>query len=293
MNYSGYLFMATSACLAAIFGPFSRYCFAEGVTPIELSFWRLIIAGLLFAMQARIEKLPRPSRRNTGIFAAFGIFSIALLSTGYLYSINIAGVSMTVVLTYTAPVWVALFSRILFKEPLPPLKLLALGLALCGAVLVCLSGGALPDSVSPAGMALALCCGLVLACQFVALSHMLKTTSATVIFSIAMPAGALAIAPFVPFSMHTPKVWLCILFIAFACSYLNFMAYAAGIKRLSPTTASIIANLELILASLVAWIWWGEFFPLQGWLGAALVLTAVFIIVLSGRKTPAPPSETS
>ena len=289
-QYAGYIFMAASAVAASILGPFSRYCFTEGVTAMEMTFWRLVIAGSFFFIHARIARQSTPTLRAMGIFAIFGICSIALLSASFLLSLKIAGITTTVVLVYTAPAWVALFSRFLFKEPLPPLKLAALAFALFGATLACLSGGALPGGVSMAGMALALFCGLVLACQYISLSILLKTVPAAMLFSIAMPAGAMATFPFVSFSMHPPSIWLCILFIGIACSYLNFMAYAAGIKRLPPTTAAVIANLEPILAALFAWVWWDESFPLQGWIGASFVVAAVFLVILSGKpsgkKTP-------
>lgn len=48
---------------------------------------------------------------------------------------------MAVVLLYTAPVWVAVFSRLLFRERISPRKIGAIGVALTGTTLVCFSGG--------------------------------------------------------------------------------------------------------------------------------------------------------
>lgn len=283
-HYAGYLFMLLASVVAAFMGSLSRYCFDNGVTPIELAFYRTLIAGALYFAHASIQGRVRIPPRAAGIFAAFGICIMAMLSLSYLYAVRIAGVSTTTILLYTAPAWVALFSRILFKEALPPLKLLALFLALVGATLACLSGGALPGGVSPFGMALALFCGLVYACQYIALAYLLRNYSAPTFYSVAMPAGGLMMLPFVEFTTHSIDVWLVILIIGVVCTYLTFLLYAMGIKRLTPTTAAVIANTEPILAALVAWIWWGEFFPPTGWIGAALVISAVFLVVFSQRR---------
>ena len=59
--------------------------------------------------------------------------------------------AMAVVLLYTAPVWVAVFSRLLFRERISPRKIGAIGVALTGTTLVCFSGGSLPGRTSTFG----------------------------------------------------------------------------------------------------------------------------------------------
>ena len=52
------------------------------------------------------------------------------------------------------------------------------------------------------------------------------------------------------------------------------------------TKAVILATIEPMLATFAAWWLWGEFFSPVGWVGAALIMAAVFLIIFEGSKAP-------
>jgi Permeases of the drug/metabolite transporter (DMT) superfamily len=81
-------------------------------------------------------------------------------------AIRLSGGATAVVLLYTAPVWVAFFSRLLFKERITRRKALAVGIALSGTALVCFSGGSLPGKTSAEGIAFGLLSGLCYASHY-------------------------------------------------------------------------------------------------------------------------------
>ncbi len=55
-------------------------------------------------------------------------------------------------------------------------------------------------------------------------------------------------------------------------------------RRLPLTKAAILATLEPVVATFVAWWIWGEAFSLGGWVGAGLIVAAVFALVTEKKE---------
>jgi drug/metabolite transporter (DMT)-like permease len=204
---------------------------------------------------------------------------VALLFGSFQIAVQRTGAAMASVLMYTAPFWVALFSRLLFGERLTPLKSAALLIAMAGVALVCLSGGGRPEKADVIGMAAGLTSGLAYSMHYVYGGIYLKKFSAITIYAHCLTVGALIIFPFVTFSPKSPTMWLTLMGIGAVTSYAAYGAYCAGLKRLAPTRVSILCNLEPLLTTLLAFVFWDELFPPLGWAGAIMVLTAIFMII--------------
>ncbi len=152
---TGYLYVLAAAVLWSLIGPFSKICMEEGLAPLEVAFWRALLGGICFFAQTGICGGARIPVKHALFFCLFGVLSISVFFSSLQISIQLSGAAMAMVLLYTAPAWVAVFSRILFHESFSSRKGIALGLALFGTALVCFSGGSLnaerPCSASSAG----------------------------------------------------------------------------------------------------------------------------------------------
>jgi len=69
--------------------------------------------------------------------------------------------------------------------------------------------------------------------------------------------------------------------IAALCTYGAYFCYYIGVRYLEASRASIAATLEPVVAAVVAFFWWGESFGVTGYVGSALILGAVLLMVLS------------
>lgn len=134
--------MLAAAVLWSLIGPFSKICMEEGLAPLEVAFWRALLGGICFFAQTGICGGARIPVKHALFFCLFGVLSISVFFSSLQISIQLSGAAMAMVLLYTAPAWVAVFSRILFHESFSSRKGIALGLALFGTALVCFSGGA-------------------------------------------------------------------------------------------------------------------------------------------------------
>ena len=75
-----------------------------------------------------------------------------------------------------------------------------------------------------------------------------------------------------------------LIFLAVFSTYGAYYFYYAGLKYLEPTRAAITATIEPVITAVVAYVWWNEYFNFAGYAGSALILAAVVMMVLGGRR---------
>lgn len=113
---TGYLYGARRRRPVVAHRPFSKICMEEGLAPLEVAFWRALLGGICFFAQTGICGGARIPVKHALFFCLFGVLSISVFFSSLQISIQLSGAAMAMVLLYTAPAWVAVFSRILFHE---------------------------------------------------------------------------------------------------------------------------------------------------------------------------------
>ncbi len=141
----GYLFITAAAALWGMIGPFARLAFSEGVLPMEVAFWRAVLAWIFFGTHAMVLREVRMQRRDWPALLTFALTGVALFYGSYQLAVKAGGATLASVLLYTAPAWVVVLARIFFKEAITPVKLVALALTLVGIVGVSLGAPEIRD----------------------------------------------------------------------------------------------------------------------------------------------------
>ncbi|MBO4313242.1 MAG: DMT family transporter, partial [Desulfovibrio sp.] len=103
---AGTVFIVLTAVLWSFLGLISKYCMARGMAPMHCAF-----TGIL-----------RIPPRHVLLLMLFGVWGIGVYYTCAQYTIRLVGAARDIVLQYTAPVWVAIFARLLFRERLDRVK---------------------------------------------------------------------------------------------------------------------------------------------------------------------------
>lgn len=273
----GYLYILIAACLWGLIGPVSRLAFAHGLTPLEVAFWRATLAGGLFGLHALLLGRIRVDRRDLPIMVGFGLIGVALFYVSFQFAVQASGGALAAVLLYTAPAWVAVLSWIFLKEPMGPRKIIALVLTLVGVAGVSLQGGEV--QIRPAGIMWGLISGFTYALYYLFGKIYLPRYETPTLFAYAMPIGALSLLPLLRFHAAAPLAWGAVVFLSLCSTYLAYLVYYAGLRRLEATRAAVVATLEPVVAALVSYLAWGERFGPLGYMGAALVLIGVWLIV--------------
>ncbi|SDY43451.1 Threonine/homoserine efflux transporter RhtA [Geodermatophilus africanus] len=298
-----------AAGLLAVNGTVSTLALQAGVPAPWLTALRcggaavVLLAALAVVAPARL----RVSWREVPFLAVFGVVGIALTQCLYYVAIGRLPVGIALVFEMTAPVFIALWVWLVRGERVRRRLWGALGLSLSGLVLVAevWQGG---GSLDAGGVAAALAAALCLATYYLMGERGTTTRDPVALTCWSFVAAALfwaVAAPFWPFdpavlgasvpvSLGTIELplWVLVGWIVVLGAALPFWLSLAALRHLPPTTAGLIATVEPVLASVVAWLWVEQ--VLSGWqvLGGLVVLVGIGLAQTArSARPPAPVPE--
>jgi DME family drug/metabolite transporter len=214
----------------------------------------------------------------------FAVTGVTLFYASYQFAVQKGGAALAAVLLYTAPAWVAIMSRVFFKERMNPAKITALAATLIGVAAISLGGDNIMLTTTPMAVVWGLLAGFSYSLYYIFGKYFQGRYSAPNLFFYILPLGAAGLFPWVTFTDKTLTAWLCLFSLSFLSTYGAYFCYYAGLKYLEPTQAAISATMEPVIAAAVAYLWWGEYFSLQGYLGSILILGSVVLMIMDGTR---------
>ena len=153
--------VATAATLFAVNGSVSKVVLDSGLSSLELAQIRATCAALGFLAFLLVFARPRlrVDRRELLFLAAFGVIGVAIVQWLYFVAIHNLPVGVALLIEFTAPLFVALFARFVYKEQIRRRIWVAVVLCLTGLTIVVESGPASrsarsaspPRSAAPSG----------------------------------------------------------------------------------------------------------------------------------------------
>jgi DME family drug/metabolite transporter len=213
----------------------------------------------------------------------YGIFGIALFYATYINAILSVGVAVAAVLLYTAPAWVALIAWRFLGERLTRMHVVALLLTLTGTALVAQVYRPEMLRLNVMGIVWGLLAGLTYGLWSVFNKVGVRHTSPWTLQCYGMLIGAavlLLVQPLTPLSgaMQSPGALAWLLVLALGPTVGASVAYAAGVRVVPVSVASLVATLEPVLAALLAFVVLGETLGAGQVAGGALILFAVWLL---------------
>ena len=278
----GYALLALAALFWGLNGPVARHFFSLGLTAPELAFLRCATGAFCFGLHAVFRKEWHVAPRDLPKLLLFGSACLGLFTLSYQTSVYENGAAPAVILLYTAPAWVALLSRIVLGHRLKRRTIAAIGIAMAGVFLITLAGST-DKRLSWIGITAGLASALLYALHFPWNFRWRGIYSPITLYSYAMLGGALLLLPFSGFTARPAPVWLQVFPGLALITYLPYLCYGLGMRSVNPMPAAVIVNLEPLIGCVAAYLWWNEQFAPSGWLGAGLVIGAVFLLIY-GKK---------
>ena len=288
----GYAFTLGAAALFGINGTVSMLALQAGIPATRLTALRCTGAaiGLVAVLAVASPRRLRLNRRELPLLAAFGVVGVALTQFLYYVAIGRLPVGIALVFEMTAPVFIALYVWLVRREKVRSRLWLALLLSLSGLVLVAQvwQGG---GSLDPLGVAAALTAALCLAAYYLLGERGTVTRDPVALTCWSFVAAAVFWAVAAPWWRFDPAVlgervpvalgglalplWMLVAWIVVLGAIAPFWLSIAALPHLSPTTAGLVATVEPVFASIVAWLWVEQ--VLTGWqvAGGAVVLTGI------------------
>lgn len=288
MQLKGFLYIICAGLMWGFVGPFSKLAFQEGVSPMEVAFWRAMLAWIFFGLHAVAKWEVKLESRDIPSVVMFGVTGVALFYGVYQMAVNKGGAALASVLLYTAPVWVAVMSVFFFKEVITVVKIVALGLTILGVIGVSTGSGGLSTysgmDISTTAVLFGLLSGFFYSLYYIFGKRFSTRYSSPNLFLYMLPIGALCLFPIVDFVQKTTTAWIGLVCLAFISTYGAYYCYYIGLKYLEPSRAAITATIEPVVATIVAHVWWDESFAFYGYIGSAFILMAVILMVWEGGK---------
>ncbi len=290
----GILLILISAASFGAMAIFARLAYASGAAPITVLFLRFAIASpiMLALMLVRRHRFPRgPVLLGLVAMGAIGYVGQSLC---YFSAVSMASAGLVALLLYLYPVLVTALGALLLKERVTPARLLALLLALAGAMLTIRPAG----SGRPLGIALALGAATIYAGYIVAGARIMRQVPAIPASTVIISAAAVVYAVVVALQgLHLPGSgagWLAILCLAVVSTVLAIVTFLAGLERIGPTPSAMVSTVEPAVTVGLAAIVLGEQIGGLTLLGGALILAAVLIVTAgqrgAGAAQPARPA---
>jgi drug/metabolite transporter (DMT)-like permease len=299
----GYLYIASAAFLWGVAANLGRAAFTgrllpQGQTlrPIDplilsqsrttFSFAVLLFALLLFRGPKSL-RLPAPDLLRMFVL---GILGVAASNYLYYLSIQRTNVATAIILQYTAPVWVLLYTIAVGLQKPTLQRITAVALAVSGITLVIgifSSGGFRLDTI---GVMAALAAAFSFAFYNIGGHSILARYDRwMVLLYVILGASLFWLIVNPPWKIvaahYSEAQWLFLLAFSLVSVLAPFSFYFAGLQHLEPTRAIVVSCLEPVFSIVIAVIALGELMrPLQT-LGIVLVLVAIVIVQLPDRKS--------
>ena len=270
------VFMAVLCpCLWGLMGIFVREITGAGISVVGVSFFRCATSGLLLLLYFALRKPSalRTDWRGALTCACYGIVAYSVSFVTYSVSVSRIPVAVATILMFLCPVWVTLFSILLFRDRVDRQKVLAIAVCLCGAVLSAdlLSVGAVRLDVL--GMLMGILNGMGAAMQIVVPRYFSGRYSKDTMLVYGFLGAALALLVFLdPGEIVTAfqttdaplKLGLNILVISAICTMVANVAFVKSTEYIDGTETSILSALEVVVGSLAGLLVYHEALkPLQ------------------------------
>ena len=289
-KYVSYAFVILGATCWGFIGVFNRLLAYAGVDMnnrvFVRNFFSFLLLTLVFAAFRRDVFHVKP--RDLPIFMGSGLLSILALSWVYFNCQMECSLAVAAILLYLAPSMVVLMSAILWKSPITRRKVAALLLALLGCALVSgVMGGELTGT--PRGLLFGVASAFCYA-TYTIFAHygLARYDTYTMIYWTFFFAGLGsllfldwdALAP----ALATPRGVGGAVGLVLVATVLPYLFYTKGLEGAESGKASIIANVEPVVAALLGVALFHERLSVWVLLGIVCVLGGVVLLAKDDTK---------
>ena len=259
---------------------------ALGASGSLISFMRMFFA-LVVMTAAALAKHGRGiilrDKKALLFCALLGIISNGLFNIFYTTSIRLNGMGTASVLLYTAPVFTAIASRLLFHEKFTPLKVFALGLNIAGCILTVTGGDFSGSSVNILGVLAGLGSGFGYGMAAVFAKMAGKRTDALLVSVYGYLFAAVFLFMFArpEFAGGAKVAGLGFLYGLIPTAF-AYLVYYIGLNKIRDTSrVPVIASIEPVTAIIIGAVVYGERIGTVNFIGVAVVLLSIIIMIKS------------
>lgn len=281
----GYFFILLAATFLGSIGVLGKLIYQFEPDPIKVVTYRGVIASILLIGTSALFNLKKLKIKISDVpfFAMYGFLSVTLTFILFFYAIKYTTVAVATILIYTFPAWVLVLSIFILNEKLDKNKITALLLTFFGCILVIQVYNPSVLKFNLKGIIYGLFCGLGAASYTIFGKKATFKYDPLTVVTYALGFGALFLlffrGPNVLLSANYPPLaWVWIFTLAIVPTILGYSFYTRGLSYLEASRTGIVATWEIVVASGLAFIIFGEKLTFPQIMGALLILGGIFII---------------
>jgi len=289
-NHKNVLLAYVALCIGVVCIGFSAiFVKIAGAPGVVSAFYRVLIAGIGIVPWGILRQTKRPSRKETILIAAGGVFfalDLALWNT----SLLLTSAATATLLANNAPLWVGLGALLLFREQLSFRYW-------CGLILSIAGMAILVGATSWSGLQLNVGDVLALAASGFYAAYILITQRArahvdTLTFMTISLISTIPVLLILNLVMGTSltgysaKTWLALIALGLVSHMGGWLAinYALGHLRAAPVSVTLLA--QVIVTALLSIPLLGEDLSRRQIVGGMVVLAGIYLANQSKRKNP-------
>ncbi|MBD3009722.1 MULTISPECIES: DMT family transporter [unclassified Streptomyces] len=271
-----------------------------GLAPLEVTWLRVTGAALvLLPLAWRHRGLPA---RRPGLLVGFGLLAVAGVQACYFAALSRIPVGVALLIEYFAPALVLGWVRFVQRRPVS--RAAAVGVVLAVGGLTCVVEVWSGLSFNPLGVLLAFCAAFCQVGYFVLSDHGSDGKDpadplGVIAYGLLIGAVAMTVVSR-PWGMdwtvlagradlagaRVPASAL-LAWIVLVATALAYLAGVVSVRRLSPQVAGVVACLEAVIATVLAWVLLDERLGVAQVVGGAVVLAGALIAQTSTPKAAA------
>ena len=273
--------------MAVIWGVnFSVVKFATTVmSPLAFNSMRVAIAAVVLLVLGASIQRAWPSRRDTLILLALGVLGNGLYQLFFIEGMDRTRAGTAALLLAASPAFIAIAGRIRGVERITgrgwggiALQIVGMACVVVGGAAASVAGGSLAGNLLILGGALSWAAFTVLLKPFTHRVHGIQLSAIT------MVGGAIPLILWsAPEIMGTGwmelsgSAWGAILYSGFLALVVAYLIYYHGVRMIGPTRTAMYANLQPLIALLVAWMVLSEAPTVWQVAGAGAIMTGLLM----------------
>lgn len=263
---------------------------ATAAPALTIALWRNAFGAVVLGTPALVKNPGQFSSLNrTELkYSSIAAVALALHFACFVTSVKLTSVAAATAMVCLQAAWIALFQWIRGRKPARPV-LLGLGTALIGVVVITgFDVGVSPDALL--GDLLAVAGGALAAVYTLAGARARKTLSTSVYSSICYSLCAIVLLGMClvfrqPMVNIPAEAWWGIIGVTVAAQLFGHTIFNHLLATISPLVVSMMILLEIPGAALLAGFFLGQSLPAGTYLGLALILAGLAIVILmQGRS---------
>jgi drug/metabolite transporter (DMT)-like permease len=295
---SGTLMCLASATAFGAMAVFGKLAYENGVTVGTLLAVRFAIAAIVFwaALLAggAAGELRGLRRRDVFLGLGLGAVGYAGQAASYFAALERVEASLLALVLYTYPVIVTAAAVLLGRDRLSAPRLVALALTSCGLALVLAGAGT--GTLDPLGCALGVAASLIYSAYILVSDGVTARMRAPVLATLVCTGAAMTLAvgsaslgQLRPGAV-TLAGWGWLASLALVSTVTAIGLFFAALKRIGPSTTSILSTAEPVVTVVLAFLVFGETLSGVQELGGAFVVAGVLALHVRLRRLPVGPA---